>query len=160
MKRIALLIGVLVVVHPIASDAQPSSEPFAITDNSFLVEEAFNQEAGIFQNIFGWVRHPSGAWEGTFTQEWPIPVMSHQLSYTVPFPGGDVAGRFGHVLVHYRYQALTEGAGRPAFSPRLSVILPTGPADDEGTDTGWQFNLPFSKQSGDLYFHWNAGMTW
>jgi len=23
-----------------------------------------------------------------------------------------------------------------------------------------QFNLPFSKQSGDIYWHWNAGLTW
>src|SRR5687767_503699 len=30
-----------------------SSRPWEITDNSFLVEEAFNQEPGIFQNIFG-----------------------------------------------------------------------------------------------------------
>jgi DtxR family Mn-dependent transcriptional regulator len=34
----------------------PGPTPFAITDNSFLVEEAFNQEPGIFQNIFGAVK--------------------------------------------------------------------------------------------------------
>ena len=34
-----------------ARQGRPSS-PSPITDNSFLVEEAFNQEAGIFQNIF------------------------------------------------------------------------------------------------------------
>ena len=36
-----------------AERRSPRAEPFAITDNSFLVEEAFNQEAGIFQNIVG-----------------------------------------------------------------------------------------------------------
>ena len=25
---------------------------------------------------------------------------------------------------------------------------------------GLQFNLPFSKQRGDVYWHWNAGLTW
>ena len=35
---------------------------------------------------------------------------------------------FGDVLLNYRYQALMEGPGRPAFSPRVSLILPTGDA--------------------------------
>jgi len=34
--------------------------------------------------------------------------------------------KFGDTLINYRFQALTEGSRRPAFSPRLSVILPTG----------------------------------
>jgi hypothetical protein len=25
---------------------------------------------------------------------------------------------------------------------------------------GLQMNLPFSKQTGDVYWHWNAGLTW
>ena len=41
---------------------------------------------------------------------------------------------------------LDEGPGRPAFSPRLSLILPTGDSD-ELDSTGLQFNLPFSKQT-------------
>ncbi len=38
---------------PAAAD---SSRKWEITDNSFLVEEAFNQEAGVVQNIFTWTR--------------------------------------------------------------------------------------------------------
>ena len=57
------------------------SEPFRITDNSFLVEEAFNQEKGVFQNIFGMTRI-GGTLAATFTQEWPVPAKAHQLSYT------------------------------------------------------------------------------
>ena len=34
--------------------------PWEITDNSFLVEEAFNQEAGVVQNIFTWTRGRDG----------------------------------------------------------------------------------------------------
>ena len=72
---------------------------------------------------------------------------------------GDAA--FGDTLINYRYQALMEGPGRPAFSPRVSLILPTGDASDAATDsTGLQVNLPFSKQTGDVYWHWNAGFTW
>ncbi len=30
-----------------------------------------------------------------------------------------------------------------------------------GTGTvGWQVNLPFSKQTGDFYWHWNGGVTY
>jgi DtxR family Mn-dependent transcriptional regulator len=137
------------------------SRSFEIMDNSFLVEEAFNQEAGIFQNIFGMVLGDDG-WAAGFTQEWPLGSQTHQLSYTLQWlDGGETVG-FGDALVNYRYQALVEGPGRPAFSPRISVVLPfgdvpTGLGDGSG---GLQFNLPFSKQTGDWYWHWNAGLTW
>jgi hypothetical protein len=63
--------------------------------------------------------------------------------------------------VNYRLQALMEGDRVPAFSPRLSLILPSGKVEDGLGDgsPGWQVNLPFSKQTGDLYLHWNAGFT-
>ncbi len=67
--------------------AEPES-PFKIADNSFLVEEAFNQEAGVFQNIFGAARL-GGKWGMTFTQEWPVASQTHQLSYTVAYLDGD-----------------------------------------------------------------------
>jgi hypothetical protein len=136
-----------------------SSRPFAIVDNSFLVEEAFNQEPRIFQNIFGWMRQ-QGTWTATFTQEWPVPATRHQLSYTLPFVSSDDGRSIGDVLINYRNQVLEEGRGRPAFSPRISVQLPTGSEAAGGNMRGVQINLPFSKQQRDFYFHWNAGMTW
>ncbi|MEO5897580.1 MAG: metal-dependent transcriptional regulator [Vicinamibacterales bacterium] len=134
------------------------SEPFAILDNSFLVEEAFNQEAGIFQNIFGFQRS-GGAWELAFTQEWPVLSQQHQFSYTLPVGGAtSSATRFGDVMLNYRYQATMEDAAVPAFSPRLSLILPTG---RHGPDSfGLQVNLPVSKQSGHVYYNVNGGLTW
>jgi hypothetical protein len=137
-----------------------SARPFEITDNSFLVEEAFNQDPGIFQNLFTWTRGKDGAWEAVFTQEWPAPGQTHQLSYTIPFAGGDGSAHVGSVMLNYRFQALQEGPGRPAFSPRASLILPTGDAEGGGDRPGLQVGLPFSKQSGDLYLHANAGFTW
>jgi DtxR family Mn-dependent transcriptional regulator len=133
------------------------SEPFRITDNSFLVEEAFNQEPGIFQNIFNASRS-DGNWAQTFTQEWPVVSQKHQLSYTLAWGSEDGDAEFGDTLINYRYQALMEGPGRPAFSPRVSVILPTASGGED--DAGLQFNLPFSKQTRDIYWHWNAGLTW
>lgn len=130
---------------------------FEILDNSFFVEEAFNQDKGIFQNIFSWSRDRSGEWEGSFTQEWPAPATTHQVSYTIPFAS---PAHFGGVLLNYRYQVLEEASGRPAFAPRFSLILPTGRALDYSDHPGVQVNLPFSKQAGDIYLHWNAGVTW
>jgi len=68
----------------------------------------------------------------------------------------------GDTMINYRYQAMMEGPGRPAFSPRVSVVFPTGNSRDGlgNGSAGLQFNLPFSKQTGDWYWHWNAGLTW
>lgn len=138
-----------------------TSEPFRIADNSFLVEEAFNQEAGVVQNIAGAVRL-GGAWAASFTQEWPAPSQRHQLSYTLAWQDGLAGFGLGDSLVNYRLQLWTEGSRRPAFSPRASLVLPTGEvAHERGSGSyGVQVNLPFSKQAGDIYWHWNAGLTW
>jgi DtxR family Mn-dependent transcriptional regulator len=136
-------------------------KPFEITDNSFLVEEAFNQEKGIFQNIFG-AQRSDGGWTSTFTQEWPIGGETHQFSYTAAFLSADGHSGIGDTLINYRYQALTEEPGRPAFSPRASLVLPSGDSVTGLGNGSWglQINLPFSKQRGDWYLHWNAGFTW
>jgi DtxR family transcriptional regulator, Mn-dependent transcriptional regulator len=138
-----------------------SDRPFEITDNSFLVEEAFNQEANIFQNIFG-LLFIGDSWAAGVTQEWPLGGQTHQLSYTLNWLDGGGSTGFGDGLVNYRYQAWLEGPGRPAFSPRVSVVLPFGsvPRGLGGGSFGLQFNLPFSKQMNDWYWHWNAGLTW
>jgi DtxR family transcriptional regulator, Mn-dependent transcriptional regulator len=139
----------------------PASEPFQIMDNSFLVEEAFNQPAGVFQNIFGAVRG-SGVWAAGFTQEWPVGSDRHQLSYTASLLDSGTHVGFGDVSLNYRYQAAHEGPGRAAFSPRVSVILPSGRASRGLGDGsfGLQFNLPVSKQTGNWQWHWNGGLTW
>jgi hypothetical protein len=135
--------------------------PFEILDNSFLLEEAFNQESGVVQNILTWVRARDGAWEMAFTQEWPAGTQRHQLSYTVPWTGGAGATALGHVGLHYRFQLWTETRSRPAAAPRLSLLAPTGPEPAEHGDArwGWQVNLPLSKQWGEVYVHGNAGWT-
>jgi hypothetical protein len=167
LLRLSLLVALASTCATVcAAQAPPSprdsSRKFEITDNSFLVEESFNQEAGVFQNIFTWTRTRNGGWESAFTQEWPLGGMTHQFSYTVPFSGADGVSGVNDVLLNYRYQLLTETAARPALSPRLSVVLPTGrEADGLGSGVvGLQVNVPASKQFGDLYVHANAGFTW
>jgi DtxR family Mn-dependent transcriptional regulator len=138
-----------------------SARPWEITDNSFLVEEAFNQEAGVVQNIFGIFAPGDGSWVAAFTQEWPIRVQAHQFSYTVALARIDRSTGIGDTLLNYRFQLWDETARRPAFSPRVSLVLPTGDHTRRlgNGGVGWDFNLPVSKQFGDLYLHWNAGLT-
>jgi hypothetical protein len=161
-----LIAGLLVLAGSPLAFAQAPAPPtaarkFEIIDNSFLVEEAFNQEAGVFQNIFVWTRDSEGVWGATFTQEWPAPRLAHQFSYTLPFAGDETTGGIGDVLLNYRYQLLAEAAGRPAIAPRMSVILRTGrPASLGHGVTGLQINVPLSKQIGDVYLHANVGWTW
>jgi DtxR family transcriptional regulator, Mn-dependent transcriptional regulator len=149
------------LAQPTASPANGGGRPFEIADNSFLVEEAFNQEPGVFQHIFNVRVVEGGDWEATFTQEWPVFTQAHQFSYTLPYAASGGASGIGDVLINYRWQALMESAGMPAFSPRVSLVMPSGNSDNGlgNGGLGWQVNLPFSKQAGDVYFHWNAGFT-
>jgi len=141
-----------------------------IEDNSFLIEEAYNQEEGVVQHIFNGLYTTSGGrhgWGFTFTQEWPVFSQDHQFSYTIPsyrlMDGTDRVYGIGDILLNYRYQALYEGGMLPAFAPRFSLILPTG-SRQKGTGNnvvGYQWNLPFSKKVADrLALHANFGLTY
>ena len=141
-----------------------------IEDNSFLIEEAYNQEAGVVQHIFNTTynndsRRPG--WTFSFTQEWPIFSQDHQFSYTIPSShfkdGADRIYGIGDILLNYRYQALEEGDLLPAFAPRFSLILPTGNRDRGTGDgvVGYQWNLPFSKKLASRFaMHANFGLTY
>ena len=137
-----------------------------IQDNSFLVEEAYNQEAGVVQHISTFSRNQdSKDWVYTFTQEWPVGGLAHQLSYTLPWQqlrslNGSPA--IGDVLINYRYQLLGDGEAKVAIAPRFSVILPTGNERlgyGRGA-TGYQGMLPVSwVLSESLVAHSNVGFT-
>ena len=150
-----------------ASPATPSgSESKAatiISDNSFLVEEAYNQEAGVVQHIATVRRSRDGNFVATFTQEWPAPTQRHQLSYAASVLGSRRTGSgIGDLILNYRYQALGRNEARVWFAPRASVILPTGSvAHGRGAGgPGVQVNLPLSIGITDaLVTHWNAGTT-
>jgi hypothetical protein len=146
-----------------------------IMDNSFLVEEAYNQEAGVVQHIglgvVSW--DDSGATTlrdaiFAFTQEWPLGGRAHQLSYSLPFTSfqsddGTTTSGLGDVFLNYRYQAIYDEETLRALAPRFSLILPTGNPDRLlGDDTlGAQINVPFSQAVGRRWFvHANAGATY
>jgi hypothetical protein len=153
-------VGILcVVVAPLASQTP------RIEDNSFLIEEAYNQEPGVVQHIGTWLRALRTApWIFTFTQEWPLGSQTHQLSYSIPFQRGASPQRyagFGDAAINYRYQLLAADA-RVALAPRVSVLIPTG-SEARGLGVGnfgAQLSVPLSARLGPaLVSHWNAGLT-
>src|ERR1700690_1394792 len=108
-----------------------------IQDNSFLVEEAYNQEDGVVQHISLFQKLSTGDWAFTQTDEWPLRSLKNQLSITVaathsadcPASGGG----WGDTAMNYRYQLIGSGDTKYAVAPRLSLLLPTGnPAADRG----------------------------
>lgn len=153
---------------PAATSAAASAKPEPpIQDNSFLVEEAYNQEDGIIQHIsFVQVLNTHDV-VYTQTDEWPLRSLKHQLSVTASF---DESGNYrafgpgwGDTALNYRYQLLGSGETRLAIAPRLSMLLPTGDSGAGRGYGGWglQTNLPISLQLNRyLVTHWNAGVTW
>ncbi len=171
----AILISSLLMLHslpafsqqlPIVPQKDQTSTP--IQDNSFLIEEAYNQEDGVVQHISSFERLTnSHDWVYTQTDEWPLRTVKHQLSITL---AGTHAGSFagsgagwGDTFLNYRYQLMGNGETKLAMAPRLSLLLPTGDHNfGRGSGgIGLQTNLPVSIQHSKTFVtHWNAGATW
>ena len=149
MRSIAAALALLIALPMLAQ----------VQDNSFLLEEATNQEPGVVQhiNLLLWDKD-SDSWVYSFTQEWPIRSMKHQFSYTIPIGSFDGDTELGDIALNYRYQLFGDDEARVAVAPRLSLIVPTGEESDE---TGVQFGIPISaKLTERLRAHTNLGATW
>ena len=126
-----------------ANPVRPSDGPYyhdwktelyesGIQDNSFLIEESYNQDYGVVQHINNFQRlWQSKTWVYSFTQEWPVdPAPKNQLSYTLvaahsgDFPASGTGA--GDIALNYRYQLAGNGDTRIAVAPRVSVLLPSG----------------------------------
>jgi hypothetical protein len=142
---------------------QPTEPPAAISDNSFLVEEAYNQETGVVQHIGTFRRDREGDWQATFTQEWPFTTQRDQLSYTLPLQSAGGSGAsLGDVVLNYRRQVLGRDDEPVWFSPRLSAVFPSGSVrkGSGAGGSGVQVNLPLSVRiDRALVTHWNAGAS-
>ena len=168
-SRLVLIVSLVGATHlsvPSPLPAQSRDEPPPIEDNSFLIEEAYNQGPGVVQHINTFLHSTRGAaWVYTFTQEWPLGGQKHQVSYTIPLARIDDAGArgtgLGDIAINYRYQVGGEGA--IALAPRLTVLLPTGASRRAlgSGGTGLQGNLPLSATlPARLVAHSNAGITY
>lgn len=161
MPLMAIVLGGIVASPVLADELELAGTP-RIEDNSFLIEEAYNQESRVVQHISAWQwDKETDNWEYAFTQEWPFTGQTHQLSYTILIThAGDPQAEtgLGDVLLNYRYQLVNDDA--VAFAPRFSLALPTG---DEtkgfgAGSVGFQTNLPLSVSLSERWvMHWNLG---
>jgi hypothetical protein len=137
-----------------------------IQDNSFVIEEAYNQEPGVIQHISGFSRATgSGAWAYSFTEEWPLLGQTHQASVTLNYVNVRAGGPtgVGDLALNYRWQAVGSGDTALALAPRLTVLIPSGDAKRGlgAGGAGLQMNLPLSAVIGDgLVTHMNLGGTY
>jgi hypothetical protein len=166
----SLVIGILpcAAQQPPPNPEAPHTPGGPIQDNSFLIEEAYNQEDGVVQHISYFQKLTNtGDWVVTQTDEWPLRSYKHQLSLTLSGThSGDFQGSgagWGDTAMNYRYQLVGSGETKLAVAPRLSLLLPTGNhIFGRGYGgTGIQTNLPVSIQHSKHWVtHWNAGATW
>ena len=163
LLRLSVLVGIssmaLIPAELFAQD-ENKRESEGIEDNSFLIEEAYNQDPGVIQHINSFQYMKDKTWVYTFTQEWPVPKEQHQLSFTIPFLSTLPFSGIGDVLINYRYQAVL--TNRIGFSPRLSLVVPTGNYKiGAGAGVpGYQFSLPLSfLVSRKFVTHYNLGTT-
>jgi hypothetical protein len=144
--------------------AASAADPSPIQDNSFLIEEAYNQEPGVIQHISNFNRSSGGAWYYAFTEEWPVRGQTHQASVTFQFQRLDTSAQgVGDMALNYRWQALGSGETPVALAPRVTLLLPTGDAARGlgAGGTGVQVNLPLSVVLSEQFVtHANLGGTY
>jgi hypothetical protein len=151
-----LLLPLCLLLLPSTADSQ---DPPPIRDNSFLIEEAYNQEPGVVQHILLFARdRATRDGELGFTQEWPFVSQNHQLSYSVPLVSAAGSSGVGDVALNYRYRWLARSRSESVI--RISALLPTGNAE-RGMGAGGGgvgLNLPVSMEIGRaVAAHWNVG---
>lgn len=172
ISAVATFMIALFVSAPMIGSARAAEKRAidTIEDNSFLVEEAYNQEKGVVQHTLMTVYNADSrrrGWSFNFSQEWPVFSQDHQFSFSIPWyharDGSDRVYGIGDLVLNYRYQALDESDSVPAFAPRFGLILPTGNRNRGTGDgvVGYEWGLPFSKKLGSHFaVHANAGITY
>lgn len=163
---LALALGLAALPPGLVTRADAAETP-PIEDNSFLVEEAYNQERRVVQHIGTWTHDADGRqWAFAFTQEWPASGRRHQLGYVLSLSrpdGSPGAAGLGDLGLNYRYQWLGMGDGRVAAAPRASLLVPTGDRDRGlgAGAAGLQVNLPVSVTLHRRWVaHTNVGGMW
>lgn len=181
MSKNLLVIAVLFIAFQAgAQDAtiQPKKGSYlyygqpAIEDNSMLIEEAFNQEAGVIQHISNFVVD-HGEFVYNYTQEIPLADVKHQLSIGLSYSslqkpeGFDAFNNnyltkgLGDLYINYRPQLMSKNDWALVI-PRFTLIAPTGNSRYGLGSGAWggQFNLAVTKRlNSKITTHYNAGYT-
>ena len=147
---------------------RPSGTEPQIQDNSFLLEEAYNQEAGVVQTIQTYTRVAgTGDWAYTLTQEWPVPDEKNQLSFTIPIQGlsGPIGVARGTRRPRAELPLPARRQRRGARSPSArapTLLVPTGDCRRALGSGGFglQVSVPLSVVlSRHFVAHTNVGAT-
>lgn len=141
----------------------------AFEDNSFLFDEAINQEKGIMQYVSNlyFDNVNGGNLLYNFTQEIPVGGEQHQLNYSILYhidrvtPTGQRSSGFGDIAIGYHYK-VSGKRDKLMVIPGISIIIPTGNSQ-EGRGIGGpgiQSTVTFTKRlSHRLVTHYNIGYT-
>ncbi len=126
-----------------------------IEDNSFLLEEAFNQPPGVYQFIQTFQSDLSRGKDFLATEgEAPLGSTTHQASYQVSdtkyTPEGVVNG---DLTLNYRWQPWNDG--KNMWANRFGLILPK-----EMDDVGYLWMQAWTFTLGEKWMHhWNLGLN-
>jgi hypothetical protein len=179
-KRLLLAIALLIVFQASAQESSETPKKGSylyygqpeIEDNSMLIEEAFNQEAGVIQHISSFV-FDRGEFVYNYTQEIPLADVKHQLAIGVSYAsfekpeGIDLLNSnyltrgLGDVFISYRPMLMGKNDWALVI-PRFTLIIPTGNARYGLGSGGWggQFNMAVTKRlNSKITTHYNAGYT-
>lgn len=129
-----------------------------IRDNSFLIEEAYNQDRNVVQHVGTFTSTRTGVWAATFTDEWPFQSVRNQFGVGLSLVEGAAGGEFDVVALNYRRQLVGNPDAAVIVSPRLSLFAELG--SSQRSPYAMQVNLPVTAVlSGTLVSHWNLGLT-
>ncbi|HEY0653586.1 MAG TPA: hypothetical protein VGD65_10690 [Chryseosolibacter sp.] len=136
------------------------NQPMSIEDNSFIIEEAFNQSPGVIQ----YTASSQVANDGTAINlecELPLSGERHQLSFSLPTKVSSFTFAVEELMISYR--PLVSGRHRwIMITPRLSLIVPTATIEPRlnGGTFGIEWNFALTKRlSRNVISHINLGST-
>jgi hypothetical protein len=158
LVRVALLLLAAAAEAP----GQAPESPPPLRDNSFLIEEAYNQEPGIVQHVGTFSVGRVDGWALGFNQEWPLGGMRDQLSIGLGLVDTGNDTRFGDIELGYRRQLVGESESTVLVAPRVSLLWlqaesgPDGHRDGVGGSVGLPVTFVLAPW---LVTHWNAGLT-
>lgn len=150
----------LCLAAPHALQSQAPAAP--IRDNSFLVEEAYNQDGGVVQHVGTFAMGRTGGWAAGLDEEWPIGGMRDQLSLSLAALDASGGARFGDVELGYRRQLVGGPESRFLVAPRLSALwlqaedVPGGSPAGLGTQAAVPMTAVLTSS---LVTHWNLSVT-
>lgn len=135
-----------------------------IEDNSFLLEEAYNQEIGVYQFIQNYQTFgKSGRYKYSFQNEIPITNETQQFSYEFRYERAEDErhGAVNDPVINYRIQPYSKDG--VMFADRFGLIIPLGRVEKDAGNGVWglEFMHAGSIELNDSFqTHFNIGVNY